>query len=76
MAGVFEECGRFIVMKYIMLKDLFPALYQRSVVPLWAVEVWAALVTVVVVMIAMKLYRSILQRNDGVLSSIFSTIKV
>ena len=44
-----------------MLMDLFPALYQRSVVPLWAVEVWAALVTVVVVMIAMKLYRSILQ---------------
>lgn len=40
-----------------MLMDLFAALYQRSVVPLWLVEVWAALVTVAVVMIAMKLYR-------------------
>ena len=25
-----------------MLMDTFPALYQRSVVPLWSVEVWAA----------------------------------
>ena len=40
-----------------MLMDLFAALYQRSVVPLWAVEVWAAFVTAGVVMIAMKLYR-------------------
>lgn len=40
-----------------MLMDLFAALYQRSVVPIWSVEVWAALVTVVVVMIAMKFYR-------------------
>ena len=40
-----------------MLMDLFAALYQRSVVPIWSVEVWAALVTVVVIMIAMKLYR-------------------
>lgn len=40
-----------------MLMDLFAALYQRSVVPLWSVEIWAALVTVGVVMITMKFYR-------------------
>jgi hypothetical protein len=36
--------------------DMFPALYQRGLVPLWAVEVWAAVWTVVVVFIAVKLY--------------------
>ena len=41
-----------------MLMDTFPALYQRSVVPLWLVEVWAALCTVGIVMIAGKLYRN------------------
>ena len=40
-----------------MSMDLFPALYQRGVLPLWSVEVWAALWTVVIVFIAMKLYR-------------------
>ena len=40
-----------------MLMDTFPALYQRSVVPLWSVEVWAAVWTVVTVFIAGKLYR-------------------
>ncbi len=40
-----------------MLMDTFPALYQRGLVPLWNVEVWAAVWTVVVVFIAVKLYR-------------------
>ena len=40
-----------------MLMDLFPALYQRNVVSLWSVEVWAAFVAVAVVVIAMKFYR-------------------
>ncbi len=40
-----------------MLMDTFPALYQRSVVPLWAVELWAGVWTGVVVFIAVKLYR-------------------
>ena len=40
-----------------MSMDLFAALYQRNVVPLWSVEVWAAFFTAVTVMIAMKLYR-------------------
>jgi len=39
-----------------MLMDTFPALYQRSVLPLWSVEVWAALWCAVIVMIAGKLY--------------------
>ena len=40
-----------------MLADTFPALYQRSVVSLWAVELWAALWTAVIAFIAVKLYR-------------------
>lgn len=40
-----------------MLMDTFPALYQRGVVPLWSVEVWAALCTVVIGWIAVQLYR-------------------
>ena len=40
-----------------MLMDTFPALYQRGLVPLWSVEVWAAACTAGVVMIAGKLYR-------------------
>ena len=42
-----------------MLVDTFPALYQRGIMPLWAVEVWDALWTAVIVFIAMKLYRKI-----------------
>ncbi|MCR4990682.1 MAG: hypothetical protein K6A38_07455 [Lachnospiraceae bacterium] len=37
--------------------DLFDALFQAGAVPLWSVEIWAALVAAGVVMIAMKLYR-------------------
>ena len=40
-----------------MLMDTFPALYQRGAVPLWTVEVWAAVWTVVTVSIAGKLYK-------------------
>jgi len=39
-----------------MLMDTFPALYQRGLVPLWAVEIWAAVWTVIVVFLAVKLY--------------------
>ncbi len=41
-----------------MLVDTFPALYQRGVVQLWAVELWAALWTAVIVTIAARLYKS------------------
>lgn len=40
-----------------MLMDIVPGLYQRNVAPLWAVEVWAAAWTAVVVFLAVKLYR-------------------
>ena len=39
-----------------MLADIFPALYQRGVLPLWAVEVWSAFWAGVIVLIAAKLY--------------------
>ena len=40
----------------LMLADIFPALYQRGVLPLWAVEVWGAFWSGVFVWIAVKLY--------------------
>ncbi len=40
-----------------MLADAFPALYQRGIVPLWVVEVWAAVWSGIIVFIAVKLYR-------------------
>ena len=39
-----------------MLADTFPALYQRSVLPLWAVEVWGAVWAGAIVFIAGKLF--------------------
>ena len=39
-----------------MLADIFPALYQRGVLPLWAVEVWGAFWSGVFAWIAVKLY--------------------
>lgn len=39
-----------------MAMDLFAALYQRAVVPLWLCEVWAALWTAGIIFIAVKLY--------------------
>ena len=39
-----------------MAMDTFPALYQRGAVPLWSVEIWAALWTAIVVFIAVGLY--------------------
>ena len=51
-----------------MLADTFPALYQRSVVSLWAVEIWVAFWTVVIVSIAIKIYRKMEAQpmNDSV----------
>ena len=40
-----------------MLMDTFPALYQRGVLPLWAVEVWTAAWTVVIGLFAWRLYK-------------------
>jgi len=40
-----------------MLADTFPALYQRGILPLWVVEVWAAFWTLMIMLIAAKLYK-------------------
>ena len=40
-----------------MAADTFPALYQRGVLPLWAVEIWVAAWTAATVCIAGKQYR-------------------
>ena len=48
-----------------MLMDTFPALYQRSVVPLWTVELWAGVWTGVVVFIAVNLYRKMKQSSSS-----------
>jgi len=49
-----------------MLMDTLPALYQRGVVSLWSVEVWAALCSAVIVMIAVKQYRKMkVSSSDG-----------
>ena len=52
-----------------MLMDTFPALYQRTLVPLWSVEVWAALWTAIIVFIAVKLYRKmkVSSQNETIL---------
>ena len=50
-----KECLPMAILLH-MLMDAFPAMYQRGLVPLWAVEVWAAVWTAIVVFIAVKLY--------------------
>ena len=40
-----------------MLADTFPALYQRDILPLWAVEMWAVFWTLMIMLIAAKLYK-------------------
>ena len=64
--GVVNAKKSFLPMAIIlhMLMDTFPALYQRSVVPLWMVEVWAALWAAVIIFIAVKLY-SIMKESSS-----------
>ena len=40
-----------------MLADTFPALYQRGILPLWAVEIWIVFCTLMIMLIAAKLYK-------------------
>ena len=42
-----------------MLADTFPALYQRGILPLWAVEIWIAFWTLMMMLIAAKLYKRV-----------------
>ena len=64
--GVISSKAVFLPLAILlhMLMDTFPALYQRGVLPLWSVEVWAALCTAVVVLIAFKLYRRMEPQNN------------
>ena len=57
--GVISAKKGFLPLAIIlhMLMDTFPALYQRGAVPLWSVEIWAALWTVVIVFIAVRRYQ-------------------
>ena len=48
-----------------MLMDTLPALYQRGQAPLWAVEIWAAVWTVIVVLIAGKLYGKMVRPSQA-----------
>ena len=48
-----------------MLMDLFAALYQRGVVPLWTVEVWAAFWTAITGFIAVRLYAKMKEQVIG-----------
>ena len=47
-----------------MLMDTFAALYQRGVVSLWSVEVWAAFWAVVSAFTAVRLYRKMAEKGD------------
>ena len=47
-----------------MLADTFPALYQRGVVPLWAVEIWAAGWILIIVCIAARMYRKFSNQDE------------
>ena len=49
-----------------MAMDTFPALYQRGVMPLWSVEVWAAVWVAVTVLIAGKLYGKMKEEREEV----------
>ena len=56
--GVLSARKRYLPLAILlhMLMDTFAALYQRGAVPLWSVEVWAAVWTAAVGFIAVKLY--------------------
>ena len=57
--GVIKARKRYLPLAIVlhMLMDLFAAMYQRGVVPLWSVEVWTAFWTVAVVCLALRLYK-------------------
>lgn len=48
-----------------MLADTLPALYQKGLVPLFAVELWGAVWAGIVVFIAVKLYRKMKASNSA-----------
>lgn len=64
--GVLNSRKIFLLIAILlhMLADSFPAMYQRGLLPLWLVEVWAAVWTVVTVFIAVRLYRQ-MKTSEG-----------
>ena len=48
-----------------MLADTAPALYQRGVVPLWAVELWGAVWAAAILILAVRCYRELKERAAG-----------
>ena len=62
--GVISEKKGFLPLAILlhMLMDTFPALYQRGVVPLWSVEVWAAFWAAATGFIAGRLYQKMKER--------------
>ena len=59
--GVFKKKKAFLPMAIIlhMLMDTAPAMYQRGLLPLWAVELWAAIWIILIAFIARRLYRNL-----------------
>ena len=49
-----------------MAMDTFPVLYQRGIMPLWSVEVWAAFWIAVIVVIAGRLYGKMKEEAEDV----------
>ncbi|MCR5099634.1 MAG: YhfC family intramembrane metalloprotease [Lachnospiraceae bacterium] len=58
--GIKYAKGGYLILAILlhMAVDTFPALYQKGEVPLWAVEVWAAIWTVITLFIAIRLYKN------------------
>jgi hypothetical protein len=48
-----------------MLAATFAALYQKGAAPLWTVEVWGALWVIVIVIIAVKLFRKLKESSNA-----------
>lgn len=59
--GVSSKKNIFLPMAIIlhMLMDTFPAMYQRGLLPLWAVELWDTIWVSVIALIARRLYRNL-----------------
>ncbi len=47
-----------------MAMDIFPALYQRGVLPLWSVEVWAAAWVAAILLIAGNLFKKMKEETN------------
>jgi uncharacterized membrane protein YhfC len=76
--GVINAKKAYLAMAILlhMLMDIFPALYQRGAVSLWAVEVWAASWTALVIVISVKLFGKMEISSSMILLSLPSILKI